>query len=265
MRLAWLTDIHLDFVSEDAVDALCRSIDQTLADGVLLGGDIGQAPTVEAWLTRLARRIERPIHFVLGNHDYYNGSIREVRQAVSSLARRNSQLHYLPDSGTLRLTDTTALVGHGGWADGRLGNFLGSTFELNDYVYIRDLSGLDKRTLQRKLMDLGDEAAGCIRKDLDAALKWASEVILLTHVPPFKGASWHRGRVSDDNSLPHFSCAAVGDVLMEIMRARPDRSLTVLCGHTHSGGEYEPLPNLRVLTGGARYGNPVIQRTIVVS
>lgn len=35
-------------------------------------------------------------------------------------------------------------------------------------------------------------------------------------------------------------------------------------GHTHGGGEADILPNLRVLTGGARYGNPTVQRVIGV-
>jgi len=36
----------------------------------------------------------------------------------------------------------------------------------------------------------------------------------------------------------------------------------VLCGHTHGAGEAEILPNLRVLTAGARYGAPVVQRAL---
>jgi len=35
--------------------------------------------------------------------------------------------------------------------------------------------------------------------------------------------------------------------------------MTMLCGHTHGDGEAQVLPNLRVLTGGAIYGKPVIQ------
>jgi hypothetical protein len=40
------------------------------------------------------------------------------------------------------LTNRTALVGHGGWADGRLGNYAGSTVLLNDYVLIEDFAEL---------------------------------------------------------------------------------------------------------------------------
>jgi len=38
--------------------------------------------------------------------------------------------------------------------------------------------------------------------------------------------------------------------------------ITTLCGHTHSPGEASILPNLTVLTGGAVYGQPVIQRML---
>jgi hypothetical protein len=85
-----------------------------------------------------------------------------------------------------------------------------------------------------------------------------------THVPPFRESCWHEGQVSNDDWLPLFTCKAVGDVLVEAMAAAPDQKMTVLCGHAHGGGEAEILPNLRVLTGGARYGNPAVQQVIGV-
>ena len=71
-----------------------------------------------------------------------------------------------------------------------------------------------------------------------------------------------KGRVSDDNWLPHFTCKAAGDALIEAISQRPDREMTVLCGHTHGAGEAQILPNLRVLIGGAVYGAPAIQRML---
>jgi len=88
-------------------------------------------------------------------------------------------------------------------------------------------------------------------------------LILLTHVPPFKEACWFERQISDDDFLPHFTCSAVGDVLVEIMRAHPDCRLTVLCGHTHGEGEATILPNLLVKTGGAEYGKPRFNELIV--
>jgi hypothetical protein len=69
-------------------------------------------------------------------------------------------------------------------------------------------------------------------------------------------ACWYEGRISNDDWLPHFTCKAVGEVLLEGARASPGRQLLVLCGHTHGEGSAQPLPNLRVLTGGAEYGHP---------
>jgi 3',5'-cyclic-AMP phosphodiesterase len=48
------------------------------------------------------------------------------------------------------------------------------------------------------------------------------------------------------------------------MDQRPDRRMTVLCGHTHGHGTARILPNLAVITGGAEYGRPEIQRTITI-
>jgi 3',5'-cyclic-AMP phosphodiesterase len=73
-----------------------------------------------------------------------------------------------------------------------------------------------------------------------------------------------RSNRTNDDWLLFFTCKAVGDVLAGAMAAAPDRKMTVLCGHTHGGGEAEILPILRVLTGGARYGNPAVQRVIGV-
>jgi hypothetical protein len=54
----------------------------------------------------------------------------------------------------------------------------------------------------------------------------------------------------------------MGDGILEIMRATPDRQLTVYCGHTHSPGICQPLSNVVVYTGGAIYGQPKVQQII---
>ena len=38
----------------------------------------------------------------------------------------------------MTLTKDTCLIGHDGWADGRLGDFSGSKVLLNDYVEIKN-------------------------------------------------------------------------------------------------------------------------------
>jgi hypothetical protein len=204
------------------------------------------------------------LYFVLGNHDFYRGSISGVREKMQALCAACPNLHWLPDAGVVPLTETTCLVGHDGWGDGRLGDYWDSQIELNDWELIEDFTRLGKQARFAKLNELGDEAAEHLRKILPNALDGYRNVIVVTHVPPFHDACWHDGRISDDFWLPHFTCKAVGDVLVEAMRAHPDNQMTVYCGHTHGAGEAEILPNQRVSTGGAVYGNPEVQRVIEV-
>ena len=265
-RIAWLTDIHLEWLSEDDLAAFLDSMLAHEPTAVLVGGDIGQADSVVRFLRQMSRRLDRPIYFVLGNHDYYGGSIAAEQSAIRDLCRDDANLTWLDEAGVVGLTPETALVGHGAWADGRYGDFAGSAVMLNDYFLIEELRtpgllfGHGKRGLLNKLHRLGDAAAEAVRQVLPAAFENHRHVLFLTHVPPFRQACWYRGKPSDDNGLPHFGCKAVGDALLSVMHDLPDRELTVLCGHTHGGGEVDVLGNLRCLTGEAAYGKPVVQR-----
>ena len=136
---------------------------------------------------------------------------------------------------------------------------------LNDFFLIEELALLSRTARFSLLNRMGDEAAAHFERVLPEAFARFQSVILLTHVPPFRESCWYEGQISDDSALPHFSCKAVGDVLLREMSSRPDRRLTVLCGHTHGGCEVDVLPNLRVLSGASRYGKPVIQGIIPVS
>ncbi|MCY2994372.1 MAG: metallophosphoesterase [Planctomycetota bacterium] len=265
MRLAWMTDIHLNFL--EAINRgrfLETARDQ--ADAFVISGDIAESPSITGVLTEMADVWQKPIHFVLGNHDFYRGSIGKTRFDVASLAHQREFLTYLTATGVVELSPQTAIVGHDGWADARLGDFEGSDVILNDYVLIEELgkwkgrSYLDKPALREALNVLGDEAARHFEVVLKQAVAQYPSVIAVTHVPPFKEAAWYDGRHSDDNYLPHFACKATGDVMRNIMEANPQSRLLVLCGHTHGSGEVQILENLQVLTGGAEYGHPAIQR-----
>ena len=234
------------------------------AEAFAITGDIGEAHDVAAHLRAFAEL--GPVYFVLGNHDFYRGSIAGVRAVVRETCRNVPNLRWMPDAGVVELTESTCLVGHDGWGDGRLGEYHGSDVMLNDFALIGEFDGFYEDPAERlaKLRALGDEAAAHFRGVLPEALARFRNVIVLTHVPPFRESCWHEGAVSDDNWLPFFTCKTVGDALRDAMAVAPDRQMTVLCGHTHSSGEAQILPNLRVLTGGAVYGKPGVQRVLEV-
>ena len=259
-RFVWLTDIHLNFLPVHAVDEFLAGLAAERFDGVLLGGDIAEATDLGEYLELIDERLQTEIYFVLGNHDYYFGSIGPVREHVRRLCAVHPRWHYLSESGPLGLAHAVGLVGHDGWADARLGNYEKSIVSMQDFYVIGDFVDLGKAARLPRLHALGDEAADHIRQVLPEALDKFDQVVLLTHIPPLRQACWHEGKLSDDDWAPYFTCRAVGDAILEIMADHPQRQLTVLCGHTHGEGVAHPLPNVEILTGGATYGQPKVQR-----
>jgi len=264
MKILWATDIHLNLADSQTLDDFCYRITSIKPDAVLIGGDIADSTSLITTLLALEAKIQCPIYFVLGNHDYYHSSISAIRKQVGDVTDSTTYLKYLGNTGVVKLTATTCLIGHDSWSDGRCGNYYKSNVMLNDYKLINDFKSLDKQARLIKLHKLGDEAASFFRQQLTEALLNFQHIIVLTHVPPFAEACWYEGNLSNDDFLPHFSCKATGEVFIELMRKYPDKNLTILCGHTHSGGVAQILPNLVVRTGGAVYGQPNIQDPIFI-
>jgi len=262
MRISWITDIHLNFLGKAQIRAFCSTIARQRPDAVIISGDISEAPELSGHLRMMEHELAVPIYFVLGNHDFYRGSIRRVREEMAALSASSRYLRWLPRCGVVGLTERTALVGHDGWGDGRLGEGRRSRVLLNDAVLIEDLR--ESQDLFAELHALGDEAAAHFEEHLPAALARSERVIVAIHAPPFREACWHEGRISDDDWLPHFTCHAAGQVLERTMRAHRDKQMTVVCGHTHSGGHARILSNLEVRTGAADYERPEVQTTLVI-
>ena len=260
MLLAWATDVHLNFCSEDA--ARRGLVEPTLragAAGLILTGDIAEAPSLSGWLRFLTAQLGGlPLYFVLGNHDAYRGSLAQAR---ADAAGASPPARWLGDGAVIPLGEDAALIGHGGWGDARLGDFLATPVRINDHRLIAELALEDRVALQARLRALGDEAAASLRRSLTAALRGgARRVLVATHVPPFREACWHAGAQPplDSPWLPDFTCAATGAVLREVAAANPATEIVVLCGHSHGSGRHQAADNLVVHTGGAEYGQPCL-------
>ncbi len=258
-KLAWATDVHFDHVGDTGLDSFAEAVTARGVDGLVLTGDIAEADSIADRLTRLARRLQRPIWFVLGNHDHYGGSVERVQALIRKLVAEEEHLHWLVAEEVVELAPGVALVGHGGWGDARFGDPLGTPVRIADHWRIEDLQGLEAAALTERLRELGDEAAEYLGRVTRRALASHERVIVATHVPPFVEACDHPGPIVADHWLPFFACQATGQAIREAAReAPPGHEVTVLCGHTHTACEASLAPNLRVRTGGATYGRPAI-------
>src|SRR5689334_20836519 len=102
-RLAWATDVHLNFLSAEELAAFAATLAASEADAILLTGDIAEAPSLRRLLTTVAQVVRRPIYFVLGNHDFYHGSIAEVRALAADLSATSPWLRWLPATDPVEL------------------------------------------------------------------------------------------------------------------------------------------------------------------
>lgn len=262
-QLAWLTDLHLNFLTEPQIITFLDQVNAHPADFVVISGDLTDSTRLEHTLTLFHQHIHKPVYFVCGNHDYYNASIEAIRATIPAWILPFANLTWLTKSGVIELTPNTGLIGHDGWADGRFGDFENSTMMLNDYFLIEELSFIFPEERLEKLHALGDECAAHFAAYLPAALHQYAQVIVVTHVPPFREACVHGDQISDDDALPHFASRAPGEVLCAMAEQYPDRMITVLCGHTHSPCDLMILPNLRVIAGHAVYSEPKIQHPVL--
>jgi 3',5'-cyclic-AMP phosphodiesterase len=258
VRLTWVTDPHLNFVGLAAREAWLAAIRETSPDCLLITGDIAEAESLAWELERLGDELPIPIYFVLGNHDFYGGSIEQVRAGCEGLRYGRQQLLYVGAVGPQLLSDGWVVVGQDGWGDAGDGDPLGSIVRLNDFHRIVDFQGLSAVQRVIKLQQLGRQAADRLELQLERGAQLGDALLVITHVPPVRSACLYRGQPADDHWAPFFVGHQVGELLRRFAREHPEHRIVVLCGHSHHVAKCQPESNLWVLTGGAEYGFPTV-------
>lgn len=263
MRIAWITDPHFNHCALSAWERLIARIESLACDALIISGDISEGEDVVFQLRRLADGVGVPIHFVLGNHDFYHSSIARTRDAIRRVTTEHPLLNYLTDSSPISIGEV-ALVGVDGWGDATVGDYQRSTVRLNDFRLIDDFFLTAPTLWKATLRDLGLQSAHRLGELLNDAATDHKRLLVVTHVPPFRQACWYQGRTTDDNWAPFFVSGQCGDTLLDFATSNPQVTIDVLCGHTHSGGQAQLADNLVVTTAGAEYGHPDVAAVIEI-
>lgn len=260
-KLVWCTDIHLDFLRPYGAQAAFGEYlgdEYPDAKACIITGDISETPTLENHLGEFEEGFQSPVYFVLGNHEYYKGSFEKTEKIASNF------YGWLERHNSIEVTKHCALIGTEGWYDG-LAGFPKARFAMSDWTEIKDLKCLiDRDHLLSVCQTRSDSLAKLAAAKIEKAFETYKLVIFATHYPPFEGACWHEGQVSDNLHLPWFTSILMGRALEQVAKEHPNNKLLVLCGHTHSSGVYDHLPNLKVLTGEAVYGAPDVAGVLTV-
>lgn len=262
MQLDWITDPHLDHLKNPR--DLIKFMDllhNRSSEALLITGDLAESDSIYDFLGLLIGAYQRPIYFVLGNHDYYGNEIAETKQAVRGVCRDVPEglLNWLTEAEPIWLNETTVLIGHDGFYDGQCG--LGSQTDLGmrDFTAhgIPDLAralALGTPSLFKAILSLAVEATAWLEAQLVRVLQSNPQrVLLATHVPPFHEASYFRGKPSDARSAPYYVNKILGDMLRIFTANHPQVTFEVYAGHTHSKRCVPITSNLNVYVGTARY------------
>jgi len=265
-KILWLGDLHLDRIDHDLREQFLKKLNQMEYDAAVITGDTSDGRQLANHLAQLANAsASRPVYFCLGNHDYYSSSFKAVHDMAESVCKRHDNLHFLGNGEIIRLTDSTALVGHGGWANGHTGWGRNTLVKSRDHHSIGDFRDLPRYDIFIRMNQLGKESAGYFRRVMPYALSRFSNLIICTHAPPFPEASQFDRKVCGWTHLPHFCNLAAGKAIAGITKNHPNRRVTVVCGHTHCSARVDILDNLRVYVGGAKRGCPEIQGILDVN
>ena len=270
MRLAWATDIHLDFITDvNDVHTSSRNLDTFCSmfgesDGIILSGDISLAPLLKDHLLALEKRLARPIYFVLGNHDFWSSTFASVRDEMTMLSNSSKYLKYLSAIPYIQLDETTFIVGHDGWYDGLYGDPDRSNFIMNDWMRIGDYvpfyTPFDKNRndsillISRQQADIATHHVAAGIKTL-LLRKSLQKIIVVTHIPPFTNPL-NFAKSSKQDMYPWYASKTMGDMLLSIANSNPSIQFEVFCGHCHVECKDCIAPNLLIYSGKAEYAEP---------
>ncbi len=266
IKLAWISDPHFDHLEikdPGALERMGAALESEGVTHIILGGDIADSRTFEVSLKRILDATRRPIFYVLGNHDYYFGSVADVRRRAAAI--NIPGLKWLPETGIVELDSDTALIGHGGWGDAHRGD-MENFIILTDYAAISDLAatidredfwvnGFKKRqALVQKLQELGEDAAENLKLQLDRAMGNYKSILILTHVTPLVETCTYKDRPGTAQGFPGFLWDSMGGIIKTAAASNPEIEFLVLSGHTHQESQAQTAENLRAWSSYAEYG-----------
>ncbi|MCU0749406.1 MAG: metallophosphoesterase [Akkermansiaceae bacterium] len=264
--LLWLSDLHLERASDETRKRFLERLRSTCCDAILITGDISTSEHLTHHLGEISDACDdRKVYYLLGNHDYFHGSIREVERTVIALSQDHRNLVPLGQGEIIELSPDTALVGHRGWFDGLAGAGEETWIESPDHQKIDDFKHLDRREFFERLRQLGEDSATYLRQVLPAALSRYRHVMIATHVPPFYQGVKYDGRDCRWERQPFFTNSAAGNTIVGILKRFPHRRITVHAGHSHSAANVRMSRNLSIQVAGAQPVKPAFNGLLQIN
>jgi predicted phosphohydrolase len=203
----------------------------------------------------LAKTVDCPIYFVLGNHDIWFSSFEERYQQIRDLCKEYPNLIWMSEADVTALNDEVAIIGTDGWYDAEIGEPKYLKYSLDQFLIqdIRKLPYLDSKI--EKFRSLADISCKQLINKLEKALELDYKTVyILTHMPPWKEATRDESSLLKDFWLPYNTNIRLGNAIEEVMQSRKKRNVVVLSGHTHHPEFIRISRNIHCQVGKAEIG-----------
>jgi predicted phosphohydrolase len=227
MIIGVASDIHLDHVTIDPKkESKIIRIGKTLTKGLdhlIVAGDVSSFNHLKWHMEALHKEAHCPIHWLMGNHDYWGGSFKEAEDQAKTI---KGYIH----NKVIELNEETAIIGINSWFDGRLGN-VNDLFRTNDYLMIKDFHSImvsaKYNTIPNIVKNKADKQTELAKKILSDNVGKYKKIYFATHYP-----AWHN---EEDNPVyyPWSVNSGMGNMLIKLAANNPKTNIEVLAGHTH--------------------------------
>jgi Icc-related predicted phosphoesterase len=197
MRIYLHSDLHMEFGERYFIPEAKNYAD---ADVIVLAGDIHHAERSPLWIHQNFGGLGKPIVYVAGNHEYYDGHWRDSLAFLRSECAKYPEIHFLEDDCWTH-PDGVRFMGASLWTSFTLEGKMSWNMEaaarcMNDYRKIEDSANgsMDLNPVEVRKRHLKSRKA--LKAMLASKPEGVRDVVVTHHAPHPRSIS--EGYVSDD-------------------------------------------------------------------
>ena len=218
MKLIYLSDLHLEFITDNKLDTFISQISLGVDEVCVLAGDIGNPyePNYDKFMTFINVNFKKSF-VIAGNHEYYNkkNTIHETKLFMIDYFKKFENISFLDNS--FEYYENHCFIGTTLWSE-----ITNPIYTINDIRYIPNFNYIQYNTLHKTSVEF-----------LENAIQSNENCIVITHHVPSN--SLIDIKYKTPKMLPYnqwFYCNM--DNIIEI------NSTKIKCwiyGHTHTSSE----------------------------
>lgn len=249
MKLQILSDLHNEFLRNGKINPAHQwtgTIPETEADVVIMAGDIDVGTHGTQWLLDEAQRLNKPIIYVLGNHEFYRQEYKSVKQEIDAMCK-DTPVHFLDCAAFEK--DNVRILGLTLWTDYLVRQELPQAQAmfyakagLVDHRLIQYNSGTEQRQFKPEdALAIHNVERTWLAAELNKP--YVGKTVVVTHHGPHP--------ICDHPDYPNSDLApAFYSDLTELIK-KHDISLWV-CGHSHANVD-QTIHGTRIVSNQAGY------------